>query len=146
MAHSKPVAVVTGVGPGLGAALVRRFAKEYNVAMVARSGDYLKSLATEAEASGGYALAVPADVGDRAQLEAAFKQIRDRLGDPEVLLYNAGSGSWGTVLEISPEQFETSWRVNSYGAFVAAKQVAAAMITRGHGAMLFTGATAGIKA
>ena len=146
MAQSKPVAVVTGVGPGLGAALVRRFAKEYDVAMVARSGDYLKSLATEAEAPGGHALAVPADVGDRAQLEDAFKLIRDRLGDPEVLLYNAGSGSWGTVLEISPEQFETSWRVNSYGAFVAAKEVAAPMIARGRGVMLFTGATAGIKA
>jgi NAD(P)-dependent dehydrogenase (short-subunit alcohol dehydrogenase family) len=146
MAQSKPVAVVTGVGPGLGAALVRRFGKEYNVAMVARSGDYLKSLASKAEASGGYALAVPADAGDRAQLEAAFKQIRDRLGDPEVLLYNAGSGTWGTVLEISPEQFETSWRVNSYGAFVAAKEVAAPMIARGRGVMLFTGATAGIKA
>lgn len=146
MAQSKPVAVVTGVGPGLGAALVRRFAAEYNVAMIARSGDYLKSLATETEASGGYALAIPADVSDRAQLEAAFKQIRDRLGDPEVLLYNAGSGTWGTIVEISPEQFETSWRVNSYGAFVAAKEVAGAMIARGRGVMLFTGATAGIKA
>lgn len=146
MAQSKPIAVVTGVGPGLGAALVRRFAKEYDVAMVARSGDYLKSLAAEAEASGGHALALPADVGNRTQLEAAFKQIRERLGDPEVLLYNAGSGTWGTILEISPEQFEASWRVNSYGAFVAAKEVSAPMIARGRGVMLFTGATAGIKA
>jgi NADP-dependent 3-hydroxy acid dehydrogenase YdfG len=114
--------------------------------MVARSADYLKSLATEVEASSGHALAVPADVGDRPQLEAAFKQIRERLGDPEVLLYNAGSGTWGNIVEISPDQFETSWRVNSYGAFVSAKEVAAAMIARGHGVMLFTGATAGIKA
>ncbi|HEX4210416.1 MAG TPA: SDR family NAD(P)-dependent oxidoreductase [Candidatus Binataceae bacterium] len=146
MAKSKSVAVVTGVGPGLGSALVRRFSKEYVVAMVARSADYLKSLASEVEASAGQALAFPADVGDRAQLETAFKEIRDRLGDPEVLLYNAGSGTWGTVLEISPDQFEASWRVNSYGAFIAAKEVAAPMIARGHGVMLFTGATAGIKA
>jgi NAD(P)-dependent dehydrogenase (short-subunit alcohol dehydrogenase family) len=146
MAQNQPIAVVTGVGPGLGAALVRRFAKEYKVAMVARSGDYLKSLAAEVEASGGHALAVPADVGNRAQLERAFKEIRDRLGDSQVLLYNAGSGTWGTVLEISPEQFEASWRVNAYGAFVAAKEVAGPMIEIGHGVMLFTGATAGIKA
>jgi NAD(P)-dependent dehydrogenase (short-subunit alcohol dehydrogenase family) len=146
MAQSKPVAVVTGVGPGLGSALVRRFAREYDVAMVARSGDYLKSLAAETEASGGHALAVPADVGNRSQLETAFKQIRDHVGDPEVLLYNAGSGTWGTVLEVSPDQFEASWRVNSFGAFVAAKEVAGPMIERGRGVMLFTGATAGIKA
>ncbi|HTT76423.1 MAG TPA: SDR family NAD(P)-dependent oxidoreductase [Candidatus Binataceae bacterium] len=146
MAQSKPVAVVTGVGPGLGAALVRRFAKEYDVAMIARSADYLKSLANEVEASGGRALAMPADAGDRPQLEAAFKQIRERLGDPEVLLYNAGSGTWGNILEISPDQFEASWRVNSFGAFVAAKEAAAAMVARGRGVMLFTGATAGVKA
>src|SRR5271163_2495092 len=146
MAQNKAVAVVTGVGPGLGAALARRFAKEYAVAIMARSGDYLKSLAGEIISSGGHALEVPGDVGDRGQVEAAFKLVRERLGDPEVLLYNAGAGTWGNILEISPEQFEATWRVNAYGAFLAAKEVAAAMIARGHGVMLFTGATAGIKA
>src|SRR5208282_5358492 len=116
MAQNKPVAVVTGVGPGLGAALARRFAKEYVVAIIARSGGYLKSLAGEITSAGGQALDVPADVGDRGQIGAAFKQIRERLGDPEVLLYNAGAGSWGNILEISPEQFEATWRVNGYGA------------------------------
>jgi NADP-dependent 3-hydroxy acid dehydrogenase YdfG len=146
MAQVKPVAVVTGVGPGLGAALARRFSKEYLVAMIARREDYLKSLVKEIEAAGGSAIAVPADVGDRAQIEAAFKQIHERAGDAEVLLYNAGSGTFGNVLDISPEQFETSWRVNSYGAFIAAKEVAPAMVSRGKGVMLFTGATAGVKA
>jgi NAD(P)-dependent dehydrogenase (short-subunit alcohol dehydrogenase family) len=146
MAQDKPVAVVTGVGPGLGAALARRFAKDYVVAMIARKGDYLKSLAAEIEASGGRSVAFPADVGDRQQIEAAFKQIREGLGDPAILLYNAGSGTFGNILEISPEQFETSWRVNSYGAFIAAKEVAPAMVAGGKGVMLFTGATAGIKA
>lgn len=146
MAQNKPVAVVTGVGPGLGAALARRFAKEYAVAVIARSGGYLKSLAGEITSAGGQALDVPADVGDRGQIKAAFKQIRERLGDPEVLLYNAGAGTWGNILEISPEQFEATWRVNGYGAFLAAKEVAAAMIDRGRGVILFTGATAGVKA
>ena len=146
MAQEKPVAVVTGVGPGLGAALARRFAKDYIVAMIARRADYLKSLAAEIEGSGGHAVAFPADVGDREQIESAFKQIRERLSDPAVLLYNAGSGNFGNILEITPEQFETSWRVNSYGAFIAAKEVAPAMVANGKGVMLFTGATAGIKA
>jgi NAD(P)-dependent dehydrogenase (short-subunit alcohol dehydrogenase family) len=146
MAQEKPVAIVTGVGPGLGAALVRRFANDYAVAMIARNGDYLKSLAGEVGAQGGRAVAFPADVGDRGKLETAFKQIREQLGDAEVLLYNAGSGNFGNILEISPEQYETSWRVNSYGAFISAKEVASAMVARGKGVMLFTGATAGVKA
>lgn len=141
-----PVAVVLGVGPGLGAALARRFAKNYAVAINARRADYLKSVGEEIRAAGGNALEVPADVGDRTQMEAAFKTIRERLGSPEILLYNAGSGAWGTITEITPEQYEASWRVNAYGAFLSAKQVVPDMIARGRGVMLFTGATAGVKA
>jgi len=148
MAESKqsPVAVVTGVGPGLGAALARRFAQTYTVAINARSAEYLRSLAAEIRSAGGQVLEVPADIGDRAQVEAAFALIRERLGPPDVLLYNAGSGMWGNVTEITPEQYESAWRVNAYGAFVSAKAVAPDMIARGSGVMLFTGATAGVKA
>lgn len=141
-----PVAVVVGVGPGLGAALARRFARGYRVAIVARRAEYLKSLGGEIRAAGGQVLEVPADVGDRAQVEAAFTTIRERLGSPEVLLYNAGSGTWGTITDITPEQYEGSWRTNAYGAFVSAKAVVPDMVMRGHGVILFTGATAGVKA
>jgi NAD(P)-dependent dehydrogenase (short-subunit alcohol dehydrogenase family) len=116
------------------------------VAINARSPQYLRSLAEEIGATGGQVLEVPADIGDRAQVEAAFKSIRERLGPPEVLLYNAGSGTWGTISEITPEQYEHSWRVNAYGAFLSAKEVAPDMLARGRGVMLFTGATAGVKA
>ena len=148
MAESQqvPVAAVLGVGPGLGAALARRFARGYAVAINARSAEYLYSLAAEIRAAGGQVLEVPADIGDRAQVEAAFKLIRERLGPPEVLLYNAGSGTWGTIADITPEQYEHAWRVNAYGAFLSAKAVAPDMIARGRGVMLFTGATAGVKA
>jgi NAD(P)-dependent dehydrogenase (short-subunit alcohol dehydrogenase family) len=140
MAEAKqiPVAAVVGVGPGLGAALARRFAQKYAVAIIARKAEYLKSLAQILE--------VPADIGDRAQVEAAFTLIRERLGPPEVLLYNAGSGMFGTITDITPEQYEDSWRVNAYGAFLSAKAVVPDLIARGHGVILFTGATAGVKA
>ncbi|MBI3796283.1 MAG: SDR family NAD(P)-dependent oxidoreductase [Deltaproteobacteria bacterium] len=146
MAEAKQVAVVLGVGPGLGAALARRFAQGYAVAINARSAEYLRSLAGEIRTAGGQVLEVPADIGDRAQVEAMFKSIRERLGPPAVLLYNAGSGTWGTITELTPEQYEHTWRVNAYGAFLSAKEVASDMIARGHGVMLFTGATAGMKA
>ncbi|MEA2678979.1 MAG: hypothetical protein QOK03_701, partial [Candidatus Binataceae bacterium] len=78
--QSKPVAVVTGVGPGLGAALARRFATDYAVAILARSADYLKGLATEMRTSGAAVIELPCDVGDRAQLSKAFSAIREDLG------------------------------------------------------------------
>ncbi len=147
MAENKlPVAVVTGVGPGLGAALARRFAKGYAVAINARKPDFIASVAKEIRAAGGQVLEIPADIGDAAQVSAMFKTIRERLGAPEVLLYNAGSGSWGTIVDITSAQYENDWRVNALGAFVAAKEVAPDMIAHKRGVMLFTGATAGVKA
>ena len=143
---NQSVAVVIGVGPGLGAALARRFAATYAVAMLARNAAYLKAVAREIRDTGATVLDVPCDVSDPAQIADAFRAIRKDLGEPEVLLYNAGTGTFGSITEITPEQYEADWRVNALGAFVAAREVAPAMIVRGHGTMLFTGATAGIKA
>jgi NADP-dependent 3-hydroxy acid dehydrogenase YdfG len=143
---NKPVAIVTGVGPGLGAALARRFAATYAVAILARKVDYLKTLANEIRQGGATVMDMPCDVGNRDQMASACNAIRTDLGEPELLLYNAGSGSWGTITEITADQYEADWRVNALGAFVAAKEVAPAMIARGRGAILFTGATAGVKA
>lgn len=145
-AKQKPVAVVVGVGPGLGASLARRFAAEYTVAIVARRADYLRSLAGEIRSAGGVALEVQADVGNRAEVGAAFKLIRERGGEPEVLLYNAAAGPFGNISEVSAEQFENSMRINALGAFLCCKECVPAMVARGRGAILFTGATAGIKA
>jgi NAD(P)-dependent dehydrogenase (short-subunit alcohol dehydrogenase family) len=147
MAESKlPVAVVTGVGPGLGAALARRFAKGYAVAINARKTDFIASVAKEIRAAGGQVLEAPGDIGDPAQVSAMFKMIHERIGCPEVLLYNAGSGQFGSVVDVTPEQYEKDWRVNALGAFVCAKEVAPHMIKNGRGVILFTGATAGVKA
>jgi NAD(P)-dependent dehydrogenase (short-subunit alcohol dehydrogenase family) len=143
---NKAVAVVIGVGPGLGAALVRRFAATYALAILARKADYLKALAGEVRRSGATVLDLACDVSDHTQVAGVFRTIRSELGEPEVLLYNAGSGTFGNITEITPAQYEADWRVNAFGAFLAAKEVAPGMIARGHGTMLFTGATAGVKA
>jgi len=88
----------------------------------------------------------PGDIGDRAQVEAIFRTIKERLGPPEILLYNAGSGPFGSIADVTPESFEQSWRVNTFGAFVSARAVVPDMIAQGRGVILFTGATAGVKA
>jgi NAD(P)-dependent dehydrogenase (short-subunit alcohol dehydrogenase family) len=141
------VALVVGVGPGLGAALVRRFAQGgHAVAMIARSREFMDDLAAEVKAAGGRAVPVTADVGDAGQIARAFTSVRSALGAPEILLYNAGSGNWGTITEVTPQQYEDSWRTNAYGAFLCAKEAVPDMITKRRGVMLFTGATAGVKA
>src|SRR5579863_3896663 len=99
MPSEKPVAVVVGVGAGLGAALARRFAAGYAVALVARSQDYLAQLAGELRSSGATALPVAANVADEAQIEAAVSAIRRELGAPAVLLYNAAMRPFGRLME-----------------------------------------------
>jgi NAD(P)-dependent dehydrogenase (short-subunit alcohol dehydrogenase family) len=136
---SKPICAVVGVGPGNGAALARRFhAADYTVALLARSTEFSSALAQELQGARAYAC----DVADEASVTAAFGAIANEMGPVEVLLYNAGSGVWGTVEDVSAKDFEQSWRVNTLGAFVASKQVIGPMKRAGHGSIVFIGATA----
>jgi NAD(P)-dependent dehydrogenase (short-subunit alcohol dehydrogenase family) len=141
----KKVATVIGVGPGLGAALARRFASEYAVALVARDQDKLARFVREISGAGGTALGVPADVSKEQEIFRAFERIRRELGDTEVLIYNAAMRPFGTLVETKPSTFENTWRVTAFGAFLAAQQVVPAMLHKQRGAILFTGATAGVK-
>jgi NAD(P)-dependent dehydrogenase (short-subunit alcohol dehydrogenase family) len=89
---------------------------------------------------------VQADVGKRGQVADAFKLIREQLGQPEVLVYNAAAGPFGALADVTPEQFENALQINALGAFLCAKECVPGMLERGGGTMLFTGATAGVKA
>ncbi len=136
---TKPICAVIGLGPGNGAALARRFAAEgYTVALLARTTEFTGKLAAEL----GDARAYACDVTDRASVEHAFASIRQDLGEVDALIYNAGSGTWGSVEDISVDDFDRSWRVNALGALVAAQQVIPAMKKKGGGKILFIGATA----
>lgn len=146
MSEKKEVAVVVGVGPGTGAAVAKKFAERYAVAIVARGIDKLKPVADAIRAGGGVALEVPADVTDAPSVKSAFEKIRAELGAPRVLVYNAGSATFGNVESITLEQYEAAWRTNAFGAFACVKEVVGEMIARGAGAIVFTGATAGVKA
>jgi NAD(P)-dependent dehydrogenase (short-subunit alcohol dehydrogenase family) len=116
----KKIATVIGVGPGLGAALARRFAADYAVVLVARNPEKLIELAREISATGGTSLVVPADVSKEQEIVDAFGRIRRELGDTEVLLYNAAMRPYGTLMDTKPSTFENTWRVGTFGAFLAA--------------------------
>jgi NAD(P)-dependent dehydrogenase (short-subunit alcohol dehydrogenase family) len=135
----RPVCAVIGVGPGNGAAIARRFAAEgYAVALVARTAAYVESAARGLDRARAYAC----DAADAGALAGTMRAIQDELGDVDVLVYNAGSGAWGTVEEVTPAAFESAWRVNALGALVAAQQVIPAMRRRGQGNIVYIGATA----
>jgi NAD(P)-dependent dehydrogenase (short-subunit alcohol dehydrogenase family) len=139
-------AAVVGAGPGLGAALARRFAREgYAVGLFARSESSLLPVRQELEKAGGRAGVYVADAADEASLRSAFARMRAELGAPEVCIYNAGTYAMAGLLELTPEQFESSWRIGCMGGFLTAREVVPAMLERGRGTLLFTGATASLR-
>jgi NAD(P)-dependent dehydrogenase (short-subunit alcohol dehydrogenase family) len=148
------VAIVAGVGPGLGAALVRKLVEEgCRVGMFARSPEFIGELAAEA---GRDVLAVPTDVSEANQVAEGFRKVRQQLGPVEILIAHA-SGSVGQgLMKTTRDQFERSWRVAVLGAFLCAREAVPDMLklatgrvrpTGGPsaGAIIFTGATSSIR-
>ena len=134
------------MGPGLGAAIAGRFAREgYAVALMARSEQSLSEAREEIEGAGGEALAVTVDATDAASVARAFDMVRGSLGNPEVFVYNAGAFKMGGILELTPEDFDRCWKANCAGAFYAAQSVLPAMLERGSGTVILTGATAALR-
>jgi NAD(P)-dependent dehydrogenase (short-subunit alcohol dehydrogenase family) len=140
------VAAVFGIGPGLGASVARRFAREgYAVALLARGEAGLSQVHADITRDGGRAAVFPADAAEASSVAAAFSRVRAELGPPEVFVYNAGAYQMGGILELDPATFESAWRVGCLGGFLCAREVLPAMLERGRGTLLFTGATASLR-
>ncbi len=135
---ARPVAAIVGIGPGNGAALARRFAEDYRVALLSRSTDLSDKLAAEMGDARSYAC----DVADAASVDRAFTAVASDLGPVDALIYNAGSGVFADVESITAAEFEAAWRVNAAGLLAASHKVIPAMKAKGHGAIVVIGATA----
>ena len=144
-ASRKGACIVVGVGEGLGAALARRFAAGYKVALVARSAEVINRTADEIKFEGGVALPIQSDATVESQIAATYDRVTSELGEVEVLIYNGGRRPMGRLMETTPEVFENTWRLHTFGTFLWARQVVPAMLARGRGAILITGATAGVR-
>ncbi len=139
-------AVITGVGPGLGTALARKFAQEgCRVGLLARSPETIDRLAEELGAGAGHALAVAADVTQPGAVTRAFQKIRDRLGPVDLLVHHAGSAVWKELPDLSAEDFRSSWETCALGAFLCCREAVPDMLARGGGGILFTGATSSLR-
>ena len=145
MTDETHTAVVAGIGPGLGDALCRRLADAgYRVAGLARSTSrgaaLLESLGPERF------LALRCDVTDAAQLDAAISQVEARFGPATAYLHNAAQLHMQPFVQTDPKEFESLWRTLCLGAVHGAQRVLPAMLEAKHGALLFIGATASVKA
>jgi NADP-dependent 3-hydroxy acid dehydrogenase YdfG len=139
---ANPICAVVGVGPKNGAAFATRFNNAgYRLALLSRSTEYSEELASSLNDAKSYVC----DASDPASVTSAFSRLQAELGNVDVLIYNAGSGSWQTVDEITPDDFERSWRVTALGALVASQQVIPAMKQRGSGNIIIVGATASLR-
>jgi len=136
------VCIVMGVGPGNGEAFVRRFSDEgYQVAMLARSKDYLLQL--EQSISNTYAF--PCDLMEPEQIGSVLASIRDKLGPASVLLYNAGGGVFKSVEDASLEDFEANWRINVQGLVAATKAVLPQLREHDSASIIVTSASAATR-
>jgi len=136
------VALITGVGPGTGASLARRFAEGgYKVAMLARDADRLAALAGEIPGAHGFTT----DVSDPAALEATLTSVRAELGDPEVVIHNAVGGTFGRFQDIEPSVLAKNFDVNVMALLHLARLTAPAMVAAGKGSIIATGNTSALR-
>jgi NAD(P)-dependent dehydrogenase (short-subunit alcohol dehydrogenase family) len=141
---TRETAIVFGVGPGLGWALAKRFvADNMQVGAVARDEAKLNSL-IKSEGNHGVRPYV-ADVSMNEDVLRVFDSVDRDLGNPELVVFNAGAFQKSNVLDIDPADFERCWRVGCLGGFLVGQAAARRMVKRRHGTIIFTGATAALR-
>jgi NAD(P)-dependent dehydrogenase (short-subunit alcohol dehydrogenase family) len=134
-------ALIVGAGRGLSASLARRFAQAgIAVALAARDTSKLASLCDETGA-----IAFACDAQDEALVARLFDDVEQRLGAPDVVVYNASFRVRGPFPTHEPEDVRRTLLVSAFGAFLVARRAVPAMLANGAGAILLTGASAGVK-
>ena len=134
-------ALIVGAGPGISASLARGLAADgLKVGIAARNADKLAPLAAE---TGAETFAV--DASQPVAVARLFDDADTRLGEPDVVVYNASARAHGPIAELDPEAVRKAVEISAYGGFLVVRQAARRMIPRGRGAILLTGASASVK-
>lgn len=145
--NQQSVAWIVGVGAsaGLGAALARRFARAgLTVVLTGRNEERLRTVASEITATGARAHALPGDISIASEATRLTHAVRE-LGTLKAALFNAGNMVRGAVLDVTPEQFESTWRGSAYAGFLFVQSALPLLLESGGGSILLTGATASIR-
>jgi NAD(P)-dependent dehydrogenase (short-subunit alcohol dehydrogenase family) len=145
---SQGTAVVVGVGAqtGLGAGLARRFAREgLRVVVAGRTAERLRAAAASICSSGGSVVVKVADASREADVTALFDEAAGE-NDLELVVYNVGNNFAAPALETQTKLFEDLWRQNALGGFLVGREAVRRFAPRQRGTILFTGATASLRA
>lgn len=134
-------ALIVGAGQGLSASLARLLARSgMAVVLAAREPANLEALCAETGAT-----ALGCDSQDEAQVAALFDALDRRVGAPDVVIYNASARARGPFVQLAAADVRRTILVSAFGAFLVAQRAVERMLPRGHGAILFTGASASVK-
>jgi NAD(P)-dependent dehydrogenase (short-subunit alcohol dehydrogenase family) len=133
-------ALIVGAGSGLSASLARLFAREgLAVALAARDAGKLDALCKETGAR-----SYQCDAAKPEEVARLFSEL-DRDGSADVVVYNASGRVRGPLVDLDPAEVKRAIEVTAYGAFLVAREAARRMASKKHGAIFFTGASAGVK-
>jgi NAD(P)-dependent dehydrogenase (short-subunit alcohol dehydrogenase family) len=134
-------ALIVGVGPGISASLARHLsALGVKVGLAARDTAKLTALVAETGAS-----AFAADASKADSVAALFEEAGKKIGEPDIVVYNPSARVRGALAELDPAAVEQSLAITAFGAFLVVQQAARRMTPHGRGAILLTGASAGVK-
>ncbi len=144
---TKPnVALVAGVGEGLGGAIARRFARGgHPTVLVARNADRLARIAAGIEAAGGRGIAYVADLREESAVAKLFDDVEAEIGPIDVAVFNTGANYRASILDTPADMFEKVWRLGCFAGFLVGREAARHMVPRGQGTIIFTGATASLR-
>lgn len=136
-------AIIAGLGPGFVEALAWELAEEgHDLIFFARSEEYIREFAAEMREAGYEAIGVPTDISDPHQVVRGFEKARAEFGPVEVLAVTASADyGWGSLEELSPEEFRQAWEVYGFGTFLCAREAASDMRKNGTGTILVVGVT-----
>ncbi len=146
MPQSDPVAVVAGVGQGIGARFVETFAQQgYRVVALARNQQSLDRVRDGVGSLAERCVFWATDITDRTQVQETFDRVRGELGPVKLLIANASRAKRGSFLDLTPDEFENHLMGCTFGPFLCAKQAIPDMLASGGGAVVYIGATSSVK-
>jgi NAD(P)-dependent dehydrogenase (short-subunit alcohol dehydrogenase family) len=143
-----PVCLVVGAGDGVGSAIARAFAAEGFIVCATRrprNQEQLDALANSLRAKGGQAHAFGVDARKEVDMVELFARIEREIGPLEVVVFNIGANVRFGIRETSARVFTKVWEMACFAGFIAGREAAKVMQSRGHGSILFTGATASVR-
>jgi len=146
MTQDKKAILVIGAGDATGGAIARRFARDGYIACVTRrNADKLQPLVAQIQAEGGQAQAFGSDARKEEEMVALVERIEREIAPIEVAVFNIGANVRFSITETTARVYYKVWEMGCFAGFLMGREVAKAMLPRGRGTILFTGATASLR-